>query len=393
MSQETYTPRQRVIDAINHREPDRIPYQLGCSLETAITVEAYDEWIKLRGLKEEPDETLPNLFYEATGFKQVPENILQEFKSDTRGFLLQMPDEPVSEITYEGTTMVFYDDWGIKWIKPEGSIYTDPDPHYFPLQGDLTKEMLDNYAWPDPYDEGRFRGIAKEAKRLRDTGCAVLMSAYGLGQFDMHHLLRGMEPALMDFILSPKETERLYQKITEIQIGVWEKALEVVGDNIDICMLSDDLGMQNSLLISPDMFRKFIKPVHEELISSIKKNAKTEVQVLMHSCGSVRDILPDLIEIGVDILNPIQVSANRMDTKELKKEFGKELSFSGGGCDTQEILPRGTPDQVRDEVKRRIDDLAPGGGFLFCPVHNIQMDVPPENLEAMWETMLDYGKY
>ena len=391
MSKEETTSRQRVLDAVNHREPDRVPFALGCSLETAITHQAYERWVNMLGLKEEPDETLPNLFVDGAGFKQIPENVLRRLKVDTRGFLLQQPSEPRPEIKMEGTSLVFVDDWGIKWGQPETSLYMDPVGH--PLKGDLTCGMLDTYAWPDPLDEGRFAGIAAEARRLRATGAAVVMSAYGLGQWDYAHMLCGMEQALMDLVLKPREMEKLLHKIHQVQMRYWEKALEVVGDNIDIAMHSDDLGMQNSPMMSPDMYRRFIKPLHEELIRMIKTKAKGEVKFLLHSCGSVRPLIPDFIEVGVDILNPVQVSAANMDTAELKKEFGRDLCFCGGGVDTQEILPRGTPEQVREEVKRRLDDLAPGGGFLFAAVHNIQADVPPENLQAMHETLQEYGNY
>lgn len=391
MSREETTSRQRVLDAVNHREPDRVPFALGCSLETAITHQAYERWVEMLGLREEPDDTLPNLFVEGAGFKQVPENILKALKVDTRGFLLQQPSEPPLEIRQEGTTLVFVDDWGIKWGQPETSLYMDPIGH--PFKGNLTEETLDTYPWPDPLEQGRFEGIAAEARRLRGTGAAVIMSAYGLGQWDYAHMLCGMEQALMDLVLKPREMERLLHKIHEVQLGYWEKALEIVGDNIDIAMHSDDLGMQNSPMMSPAMYRRFIKPLHRELIHTIKTKAKGEVKFLLHSCGSVRALLPDFIEVGVDILNPVQVRAAHMDTAELKKEFGRDLCFCGGGVDTQEILPRGTPQQVRDEVKRRLDDLAPGGGFIFAAVHNVQADVPPENLQAMHETLQQYGEY
>jgi len=309
MRKESVTPRQRVIDAVNHREPDRVPFALGCSLETAITHQAYERWIEMLGLKEEPDDTLPNLFVDGAGFKQIPENILRELKVDTRGFLLQQPSEPPPEIRQEANTLIFVDDWGITWGQPETSLYMDPIGH--PLKGDLTDEMIDSYKGPDPLQEGRFAGIAAEAQRLRDTGCAVLMSAYGLGQWDYAHMLCGMEQALMDLVLKPREMERLLHKIHEVQMGYWEKALEIVEDNIDIAMHSDDLGMQNSPMMSPDMYRRFLKPLHAELISMIKKKAKGEVKFLLHSCGSVRPLIPDFIEVGVDILNPIQVSAAR----------------------------------------------------------------------------------
>jgi uroporphyrinogen decarboxylase len=156
---------------------------------------------------------------------------------------------------------------------------------------------------------------------------------------------------------------------------------------------ADDLASQDRCLVSPELYRKLIKPRHTRLFSFIKKQARVPVKIFYHSCGAIAPLIPDLIESGIDILNPVQVSAAGIDTAELKKRFGKDITFYGGGVDTQQVLPRGTPQQVRDEVKRRIDDLAPGGGFIFNTVHNIQADVPPVNIEAMWETLREHGVY
>ena len=153
------------------------------------------------------------------------------------------------------------------------------------------------------------------------------------------------------------------------------------------------MSTQERLMISPKLYRGMIKPLHRELFRCIRKNAKGSIFTLFHSCGAIKELIPDLIEIGVDILNPVQVSSTGMDTKQLKKEFGQDLTFWGGGVDTQHVLSRGTTEEVRDEVKRRIDDLAPGGGFIFAAVHNIQADVPPENITAMWEAFNEYSKY
>lgn len=155
---------------------------------------------------------------------------------------------------------------------------------------------------------------------------------------------------------------------------------------------ADDLGVQDTTAISPEMYRKYVKPRHKKLFSHIKK-LSPHCYIFLHSCGSVYDVISDLIEVGVDILNPVQVSAAKMDTRKLKKEFGKDLTFWGGGVDTQDILPHRSPQQVKDEVRRRIDDLAPGGGFVFATMHNIQDDVPPENIMAMWEILREYGVY
>jgi uroporphyrinogen decarboxylase len=161
---------------------------------------------------------------------------------------------------------------------------------------------------------------------------------------------------------------------------------------VDVVVEADDLGTQDRPLLNPDIYRSFIKPRHKEIIDVIKA-AKKDVSVFFHSCGAIREFIPDMIEIGVDALNPVQVSADGMDTKELKQEFGEEIAFWGGGVDTQNVLPNGSQREVRQEVKKRIDDLAPGGGFVFSAVHNIQADVPPENIVAMWETLQEYGSY
>ena len=391
MNDSSTASRQRVLDALNHREPDRIPFDLGTSVETGITTQAYDRFIELMGLAEEPDDTLFNMFVEAGGFKQVPENILRHLEADTRGTLIQLPTEPIPEIEFEGTTMTFRDEWGIKWAKPESSLYMDPVDN--PLKGELTLDRINAYSWPDPAQEGRFMGLAQETKRMHDTGCAVMISLYGLGLLDMGFMLCGMENLLTAMALKPDVVRALFDRIKEFQMQLWTNTLEAVGNNVDVCLHSDDLGMQNNPFMSPDMYRSLLKPCHTELFNHIKKSAKPEAKMLLHSCGSVRKLIPDLIETGIDALNPVQVSAEGMDTAELKKEFGSELSFWGGGVDTQRILPTGSVSEVKDEVKRRIDDLAPGGGFVFAAVHNVQPDVPPENIRAMIEAFREHCNY
>jgi uroporphyrinogen decarboxylase len=175
-------------------------------------------------------------------------------------------------------------------------------------------------------------------------------------------------------------------------LDFWAAALEEIGDLLDVAVEYDDLGWQSGLLISKEMYRRYVKPRHRELFSFIKEHSRPAV--FLHSCGAVYDLIPDFIETGVDILNPVQVSAAGMDnTRQLKEEFGADLVFWGGGVDTQAILPRGSTDAVKEEVKRRIGDLAPGGGFVFAAVHNLQPDVPPENIAAMWEAWEEYGSY
>jgi uroporphyrinogen decarboxylase len=166
-----------------------------------------------------------------------------------------------------------------------------------------------------------------------------------------------------------------------------------VGENVLIVSEADDIATQRGPIMSMEMYREFIAPQHRRLFDHIRSSAKSRVHIFYHSCGAIKDLIPQLIDEGIDILNPVQVSAEGMDTRELKRLYGRDITFWGGGVDTQHVLPRGTPQQVRDEVRRRIDDLAPGGGFVFNPVHNVQGDVPPQNYMAMWETLQAYGVY
>ena len=181
-------------------------------------------------------------------------------------------------------------------------------------------------------------------------------------------------------------------KMLEMKMQFWDAILGKWGDKLDIVQEQDDMGTQTGLLISPELYRKMIKPRQKILFDHIKKKAP-HIKIFFHSCGSIRPIIADLIEVGADILNPVQVSAAGMEATRLKKDFGKDITFWGGGIDTQYTLPKGSAEDVKNEVRRRIDELGPGGGFVFAPVHNIQAEVPPENLIAMWETILKYGKY
>jgi uroporphyrinogen decarboxylase len=205
--------------------------------------------------------------------------------------------------------------------------------------------------------------------------------------------MRGFENFFCDMVDNVAFAEALMDKICEIKMQYWAKALEILGPNVMMISEADDLASQNACLCSPALYRKLIKPRHTKLFAFIRKHAKAPVKIFYHSCGAVAPLIPDLIESGIDILNPVQVSATGMDTKELKRRFGKDITFYGGGVDTQHVLPHGTPQQVKDEVRRRVDDLAPGGGFIFNTVHNIQADVPAENIVAMWEALQEYGVY
>jgi uroporphyrinogen decarboxylase len=385
-----FTSKERVLLALNHKESDHVPFDLGSTANTGIHINTYKNLLSHLGIKKEEFPILN--FVQQTAL--IHEDVLQKLKVDIRGLISKAPKNWKLKLLTEGKYKYFIDEFGIKWRMPKhNGLYYDPLDS--PLsEKTINKEKIDNYNWPEPNDISRIEGLEKQAKEwLSDVCPAILMEECGGEIFDAPFWLRGSENFYCDLAADPKVACYLMDKMVEFQMGYWKLAIEKLGKYISIVRLGDDLGAQNTTRISPEMYRKYVKPRQKKLFSFIKKLSKKKIYIFLHSCGSVYEIIPDFIEIGVDIINPVQVSAANMDSKKLKKEFGDVLTFWGGGVDTQYILPKGTPQQVSNEVKKRIDDFSPGGGFVFNPVHNIQSDVPPENIVAMWETWLEYGKY
>uniref|UniRef100_A0A7V4DG22 Uroporphyrinogen decarboxylase (URO-D) domain-containing protein n=1 Tax=Candidatus Caldatribacterium californiense TaxID=1454726 RepID=A0A7V4DG22_9BACT len=224
---------------------------------------------------------------------------------------------------------------------------------------------------------------------MRKSGYAVVGNLGWTEVFGMAWYLRGFENFMIDLIARKEFAHALLRRITDYQKARYLKFLEIVGNVIDVILFADDLGGQHGLFISPSTYREMIKPCHAEIIQSVR--SKTRARIMFHSCGSVTPLLDDFVELGVDILNPVQVSAKRMDTLALKKRYGKRLSF-WGAVDTQRILPHGIPEEVRKEVRLRISHLAPGGGYVVAPVHVVQADVPPGNVIAMCQAAKESGK-
>jgi uroporphyrinogen decarboxylase len=201
-----------------------------------------------------------------------------------------------------------------------------------------------------------------------------------------------MSDLLMDMASSPALAEALFDRLVQIKLDFWEMALPALAGVVDVIAMADDYGTQTSQLISPRMFRRLLKPRLAVLTAAVRRLAP-DAALFFHSCGNVRPLIPDFIELGFDILNPIHIRADGMEPVALKRDFGRDIVFWGGGVDTQGVLPRGTPDQVKEDVRRNLDALAPGGGYVFNTVHNIQADVPPENLVAMWDAVREYGTH
>jgi len=285
----------------------------------------------------------------------------------------------------------YLDEWGVgfKMAKKGGWCYYMVG---HPLAEVKSVEELKDYPWPDPYDPGITEGLEERVRQLyENTDYALLMCSPSGGIFAQPQALRGFDTFLVDMVLNPKLAEAVMDKVLEYHIGFWDHVLSRIGGFIQIAQVNDDLGSEQGPLISLDLYRRLLRPREKELYQFIKK--KANVSLFMHTCGSISEFIPDFIDLGVDILNPVQVSAKNMDTRELKERFGQSITFWGGGIDTQRVLPRGTVKEVEEEVKKRIADLAPGGGFVFSQVHNITPEVPPENIVAMYDAVKKYGKY
>jgi len=390
---QTWTSFERVKAAIEHREADRIPFDLGGSTLTGINRKAYPRLRRYLGLPTDESKIMIDDVMQQLAV--VDDDVRSLLKCDVRS-VLPTPSTKSSLLVpqhVEGSDTKFTDEWGLGWRMPlDGGMYFDM--YHSPMTEVTSLDEVRAFPWNDPADPVRFATLKERADKIVvEEKTPYILGRQFAGIFEVALWLRGFENFLSDLATNPGFAEGLMDVLLEHKYRYWEKALDAVGDNVMLVSEADDLGMQERLMVSPRMYRKYIKPRHKKLVEFIKSRAKNKVYIFFHCCGAIADILPDMIECGIDILNPWQVSAHGMDTKEFKKNFGKDITIWGGGCDSQWVLPYGTPQQVRDETRRRIDDLAPGGGFIFNPVHNVQGDVPPENIMAMWETWDKYASY
>jgi uroporphyrinogen decarboxylase len=379
------THRQRILTTLAHREPDRVPMDLGGHGSTGIHWVAYKNLREHLGLAEKPVRiwhTMQQLADPDEDLLRISEASVRRLgRNDPRGWRLRVASEP--------DRMSFKDEFGITFAMPKGGLYYDPRGH--PLEAAESVTEIERFPWPDPTDPARFAGIAERAADVREsTGCAVALNSICAGPLEMGQWLRGYDRFMMDLALDTGIAQAIVERVEALKISYWNAVLPLVRGLVDIVGESDDLGHQQGLLVSPQTYRKFLKPAHAKVAAAIRKH--TDAPLYFHSCGAIRGILPDMIDCGIDIINPVQVSAAGMDSGGLKRDFGKDLVFWGGGCDTQRVLPGGSREEIRQEVKRRMDDLAPGGGFVFAPVHNIQADVRPESILALWEAWREFGR-
>jgi uroporphyrinogen decarboxylase len=381
------TPRERLKVALSHKEPDRVPIDLGASIVTSITKAAY---VPLREHLSLPLEDV-QIYDQVQQLPYLAEDLLERFRVDTR--MVQLPPTHVAgvEILDDGDYWAMIDRWGSRMHMPKaGGLYYDWVE--FPIK-ELSMAALDGYSWPEPDPPAVVATLRDQARRLHETTDFALVGSgvMGGGVFEQGCRTVGLEDFMMALVLDRPFAERLMDGITEIYLESIRRYLDAVGEYIDVFTFWDDVCGQNGWLISPDLYVGLIKPRQRRLFDAIRRG--TDAKIFYHGCGAVFDLIPHLIEIGVDIVNPVQVSAHGMDSRRLKERYGNDVTFWGGGVDTQRVLPFGTPEQVREEVKRRIDDLAPGGGFVFNAVHNIQAFVPPANVVAAFDAAFEHGRY
>jgi uroporphyrinogen decarboxylase len=376
------TSRERVTAALHHQEPDRVPLDIGGGNSTSLLVETYENLKQYMGIN-----TPTRIASKAFRIAALDEEMMARLGGDLRPVWLKGPKRLAPPPPSEPDT--FIDMWGIKYRKADypGGYYWEMCGH--PL-ANATISDLDKYSWPDPDDPGWFEGLAEEVKNLYNSTPYALLGDFGFkGFWEMGYFLRGLEQCLYD-ILKNKEFWHAYMnRMLELNMAFGKKYLEITGPYLTAVRTADDLASQAGPIISPKTYREVLKPYQKKLNQFIKKY--TDATIFYHSCGNISDMVEDLIDAGFEALNPVQVSAIP-DPAGLKEKYGDRVSF-WGAIDSQHVLPHGTPEDVRQEVKLRIRQLGRGGGYVVAGVHNLNPDVPPQNIVAMAEAAREFGVY
>jgi uroporphyrinogen decarboxylase len=379
--------RQRVLKALNHEIPDRVPIDLG-GFQTWIHRRAYSELLDYLGIEDEI------VIMDPVQQLAAPcEEVLERFGVDIRYVCAHGPDSFDGSIEQnERDDKLWYDlkdEFGIVWSMPDDQqLYMDIS--YHPLaEADISD--LTDYPFPIGGDPTRFTGVREKALELRrETPYAISTGICGV-VYEFCWYMRGLERWFLDMIENPAFCEALMDKTLTFWIDYFTGFMAEVGDLVDVVMIGDDVGGQSGPLFSPQFYRTIVKPRQKKLVQHIK--SLTNAKIWYHTCGSVVEYIPDLLDNGIDILNPVQTSAKGMDPVQLKAIYGDKLTFWGGAIDTQHVLPFASPDQIREDVRRNLEIFKPNGGYVFNNVHNIQVGVPPENIVALFDAALEFGSY
>ncbi len=379
------TPRERVLKALNHESPDRVPIDFG-GFQTGIHRNAYRRLIDHMGIKDEVTILDP-----VQQLARPCEELLQRFHVDTRYVVAHGPDGFDGTIRKVERNGRFWhdlkDEFGIVWSMPaDHGLYMDIS--YHPLASAAIEDLA-AYPWPNGADPTRFTGVRKHAQALRKKTPYALATGISGVVYEYCWYLRGLEQWFIDMIEQPEFCAALLDRTLAFWLDYLTGFMREVGDLVDVVMIGDDLTGQSGPLFSPAFYRRVVKPRQKTLVQRIK--SLTRAKIWYHTCGSCIEYIPDLVDNGVDVLNPVQTSAAGMDPALLKQRYGRDIVFWGGGCDTQHVLPSATPEQVREQVRRNMETFKPGGGYVFNSIHNIQADVPPENIVALFDAAYEYG--
>jgi len=387
--------RERLLATLEHRLPDKVPYDLAGSHVSGIHVVAYKNLCNYLGVDYEPV-----VFADVIQQAVIPsQQILDRFDVDTRGLFPLCSHNWNVEGKDMGEYYEYVGEWRFTYHFPKNG------GHYWslvksPIDGMMAeRDVLDAYQWPWPDNPERIKGLRDLAVQYRNNGKIVMIKSLCAGLFEMGQRIRGMENFLCDLIADKDTASLIMDNVLRLKKKFWKMVIDELGDVVDILVEMDDYGTQQSQLISKATYEEIMEPRLRELISfmkstlNAKKSGDEKGYIFFHSCGNIRSLLPGFVDMGIDIINPVQITAEGMEPESLKADFGGKVTFWGGGVDTQGVLPEGTPQQVREDVKKNVEILKQGGGYVFNTVHNIQAEVPPENIIAMWEALQEYGKY
>jgi len=381
------TSRERLLKALNHEEPDRVPIDLGGN-QTGIHKFAYETLVKHLGM-----DASYEIMDAVQQLAQPSEEVLERLHVDTRYIAAGAAGDWTGGIVQnERDGRLWHDltdEFGITWSMPDDEPYYMDISHH-PLAGALIEDIKD-YPFPKGDDPGRFAGLREKALAIRDNTPYAVVSGISGVTYEICWYMRGLEDWFCDMMTQPEFCEALIDQTKKFWLDWFRMFLDEVGDVVDVIMIGDDLAGQSGPLFNPDFYRRVVKPRQQEVAQYIR--SRSNAKLWYHTCGGCVEYIPDLLENGVQILNPVQISADGMDPATLKARFGKDLVFWGGAIDSQHVLPSATPEKIRDDVRQHLEIWKPGGGYVFNNVHNIQAGVSPENIVALYDAAYEYGFY
>lgn len=410
--------RERVLAAIAHKQPDQVPVDLGSTPSSGISAIAYSNLLKAIGRTD-----LPVQIYDVVQQLAQPDmSIIDRFGVDVldigRAFnteekdwhetILANGDKAFYPIHFNPVKQAdgsyhCYDEDGKRLLAlmPQGATFFDqsyfPYINGFPENYDTLDEEMGRVLWSryvhSPWDHTQdldfWKTLREKTLQLRASTDKALMIVCGCNLFEWGTFLRRMDNFLMDLLCEPDQVARMLDQLLERHLATLAKVCDSVGDIVDIIRFGDDLGMTSGPFMDVDTYRSLFKPRHKQLCDYVKTHS--QMHTFIHSCGSISSLMPDLIEAGIEIFNPVQTNARQMEPEFLKKEFGQDCTFWGGGVETVGTLNNGTPEQVREQVLERLEIMSAGGGFVFNTVHNILPDVPPQNILAMFDAVKEFN--